>query len=41
MTVEEAWNFAIGLMKVEGLEPTEDFRKQIELEKEGKVTSAD
>lgn len=41
MTVEKAWDYAIGLIKVDGLEPTEDFKKYIELEKEGKATDAD
>lgn len=34
-----AWNFAIGLNKVDGLYPTEDFMELIELEKRGKVTT--
>jgi len=41
MTVEKAWDYAIGLIKVDGLEPTEDFMKYIELEKEGKATDED
>lgn len=41
MTNSEAWDYAIGLIKVAGLEPTEDFKKYIELEKQGKVTCAD
>lgn len=34
MTNEEAWNFAIGLIKVDGLERSQDFMKYIEKEKE-------
>lgn len=30
MTVDAAWNYAIGLIKVDGLEPTEDFKKNLE-----------
>ena len=41
MTVEAAWNYAVGMIKVYGLEPTEDFKKYIELEKAGKVTTED
>ena len=41
MGATEAWNFAIGLIKVDGLEPTEDFKKYIELEKQGLATTED
>lgn len=41
MTVAKAWDYAIGLIKVDGLEPTEDFKKYIELEKQGKTTTQD
>ena len=38
MTNSEAWDYAIGMIKVDGLEPTEDFKKYIELEKSGQIT---
>lgn len=41
MTNEQAWNYSLGMIKVDGLEPTEDFKKLIELEKEGKMTDED
>ena len=41
MTNSDAWNFAIGLIKVDGLEPSEDFKKYIELEKQGLATTKD
>ena len=41
MTTEKAWDYAVRLIKVDGLEPTEDFKKYIELEKQGKVTDQD
>ncbi|MCI8782879.1 MAG: hypothetical protein HFG84_05590 [Dorea sp.] len=41
MTAGAAWDYAIGLIKVDGLEPTEDFKKYIELEKAGKATTRD
>ena len=37
----EAWNYAIGLIKVDGLEPTEEFMKYIEKEKSGEATMDD
>ncbi|MCM1431234.1 MAG: hypothetical protein NC180_03535 [Muribaculaceae bacterium] len=41
MTVEAAWDYAIVMVKVDGLEPTDDFKKYIELEKSGKATTED
>lgn len=41
MTNSEAWNYAIGMIKVDGLEPTEDFKKYIEKEKNGEITMQD
>ena len=41
ISIAEAWDCAIGLIKVDGLEPTEDFKKYIELEKQGKATTQD
>lgn len=37
----EAWNYAIGMIKVDGLEPTEDFKRYIEKEKRGEATMED
>ena len=36
-----AWNYAIGMIKVDGLEPTADFKKYIEKEKRGEATMED
>lgn len=41
MTNSQAWDYAIGMIKVDGLEPTEDFKKYIEKEKRGEVTMED
>lgn len=41
MTNSEAWDYAIGMIRVDGLEPTEDFKKYIEKEKRGEVTMDD
>lgn len=41
MTNSQAWDYAIGMIKVDGLEPTEDFKKYIEKEKRGEATMDD
>lgn len=41
MTNAQAWDYAIGMIKVDGLEPTEDFKMYIEKEKRGEVTMED
>jgi len=41
MTSSEAWNYAIGMIKVDGLEPTEEFKEYIEKEKNGEITMED
>lgn len=41
MTNAQAWDYAIGMIKVDGLEPTEDFKEYIEKEKRGEVTMED
>ena len=41
MTNSQAWNYAIGMIKVDGLEPSKDFKEYIEKEKKGEVTMAD
>lgn len=41
MTNVQAWDYAVGMIKVDGLEPTEDFKAYIEKEKRGEVTMAD
>lgn len=41
MTNSEAWDYAIGMIKVDGLEPTEEFKKYIEKEKKGEITMED
>lgn len=35
MTKEQAWDYAIGMLKVDGLEPSEDMLEMIEKEKRG------
>lgn len=41
MTNTQAWDYAVGMIKVDGLEPTEEFKEYIEKEKRGEVTMAD
>jgi leucyl-tRNA synthetase len=40
MTNAEAWDYAIGMIRVDGLEPTEDLKKYIEKEKTGVFTGS-
>ena len=41
MTNLKAWDYAVGMIKVDGLEPTQEFKEYIEKEKRGEVTMAD
>ncbi len=41
MTNSQAWDYAIGMIKIDGLEPTEDFKQYIEKEKRGEATMED
>lgn len=37
----DKWDIALGLIKVDGLEPTEEFLQLIEKEKRGEITTVD
>ena len=41
MTNTQAWDYAIGLIQVAGLEPTKDFKECIEKEKKGELSMDD
>lgn len=41
MEKSKAWDFALGLIKVDGLEPTKDFLELVEKEKKGEITTED
>lgn len=41
MTKSEAWDYAIGMLKVDGLTPTKDFQEYIEKEKRDEITVDD
>ena len=38
MENSEAWDYAVGLIKVDDLEPTPEMKYLIEMEKRGKIT---
>lgn len=35
------WDYALGMIKVDGLEPSEDFLKLVQREKAGEITTED
>ena len=41
MTKEKAWDYAIGIVQVEGIKPSDDFLELVEKEKSGLLTSDD
>ena len=41
MSKEEAWDYAIGMIRVDGLEPSTDFLDMVEREKRGELTRED
>ena len=41
MTNEQAWDFAVGMTRMAGLEPTSEFMGYIDKEKRGEVTMDD
>ena len=41
MSKEKAWNYAIGIVQVEGIKPSDDFLELVEKEKNGLMTSDD
>lgn len=41
MTNEEAWNYAIGIVQVDGIKPSDDFLELVEKEKSGEMTGDD
>lgn len=38
MNKEQAWNYALGIIKVDGLEPSPEFLELVEKEKKGLIT---
>jgi hypothetical protein len=41
MKKDEAWDYALGMIRVDGLEPTQDFLELVEREKRGEMTRDD
>ena len=41
MPKEKAWNYAIGIVQIEGIKPSDDFLELVEKEKKGLITSSD
>lgn len=41
LTNEEAWNFAIGIVQIDGIKPSDEFLELVEREKRGEITSED
>jgi hypothetical protein len=41
MDKNQAWDYAIGIIKVDGLEPSPDFLELVEKEKRGEITRDD
>ena len=38
---ETAWNYALGMIEVDGLTPSEEMLEMIEMEKRGEITTDD
>lgn len=38
---EKAWNYAIGIVQVDGIKPSDEFLELVEKEKRGEITSED
>lgn len=38
---EKAWNYAIGVVQVEGIKPSKEFLELVEKEKQGEMTGDD
>jgi len=38
---EKAWDYAIGIVQVEGITPSDDFLELVEKEKRGELTNED
>jgi len=41
MTNEKAWDYAIGVVQLDGIKPSDDFMKLVEKEKKGEMTGDD
>jgi hypothetical protein len=41
MTNNKAWDYAIGIVQLDGIKPSADFMELVEKEKRGEITSDD
>lgn len=41
MNNDKAWEYALGMIKVDGLEPSKEYLELIEKEKRGEITTDD
>ena len=41
MNKDKAWDYALGIIKVDGLKPSEEFLEIVEKEKRGEITDQD
>lgn len=41
MTNEQAWNFAIGIVQLDGIKPSDEFLELVERQKRGEITNED
>jgi hypothetical protein len=41
MTNEQAWNYAIGIVQIDGIKPSDDLLELVEKEKKGEITGDD
>ena len=41
VSIDKKWDYALGMIKVDGLEPSPEMKKLIEQEKHGEITMDD
>lgn len=41
VSADKKWDYALGMIKVDGLEPSKEFKQLIEKEKRGEMTTED
>lgn len=41
MNNEQAWDYAIGIVQLDGIKPSDDFMELVEKEKKGEMTGDD
>lgn len=41
MSNEQAWDYAIGIVQLDGIKPSDDFMELVEKEKRGEMTGDD